>query len=897
MFLYFSCLFLFYHPLLTDQFSPDLNDYDAYGVKLVGNEHSLIFVNNALKFFAIGFGPYSKDTTFCTVPFFSATDYVYSIAAGKKQNASQPYFVHIGEDIVSGNQNVGVIGYYISLSNNTCTYAYLNIQNFSYSPSYHQDYYIIGVDPLGLIAYGATSIFSFLYNLNTYEIKIQKQNIVLPPPVSSYPIFIPYAIGMSEHFAVVAGYAFVFELNEYAPVACLIDLDLLTFNFTLISNVSLINDVAIPVTSAVTYTLQYDMAVDINEQNQILIGIPLFDTVVLLSANTTDLIILNTISRYNSYIGLGKSVAWIDNTTVAIIVYSLADSPWSSSTVYVYDIEYSFTLPIFAFPNNQQIGVSSSYLPVNPSFLLVRSWSSYMLVFDSMGRILIIHPSPPGYYSGSILNLYGIINVYSSVSCPAGTFKNSSGIGPCTVCPEGRKNQGDTGIQCDWCQKTSFCPLGSVNDVNYSIIENINNSQAYPKSPDNSIFDDILIQNMFSIGSTNHCIVVSPLFWTSIIIVLSILILIIMGTLTFFPTKHKHRILIKTIFKQLDLVGEGELWIGGLISLGIIVLVSFAYWFSNYYLKQYPIEKSSDSTFACDTSIRNAKFSTGLQLLSIPRSDEQEPIFDMLDKQEFTMSVDFVNTLYKYMNVTVQQNIGSSFVKLNISNYLVQNDNATFRVSVVLPFHQINVQFNLTGPYSIGGVRICLSGPSDGSDSYIIQQLNFCKFFYTPNQTLAYSSSIDLQLTKVINETEGLSDSDKTLYSGLWVPTFIINTLSDQLLYSQHGEYLRYFSTQTTLLVTVSETQFYIQNTQSPIARLSEVIFHNLLFTIVCLEIFGLIFLIIKLLFVPIVMKLLLKIQHKHNTRRISRPMNDVKSEKKDTVELETISTNSSPPI
>ncbi|CAF4587508.1 unnamed protein product, partial [Didymodactylos carnosus] len=289
--------------------------------------------------------------------------------------------------------------------------------------------------------------------------------------------------------------------------------------------------------------------------------------------------------------------------------------------------------------------------------------------------------------------------------CSAGTFKNSSGIGPCIVCPQGRKNSGDSGIQCDWCQITSFCPLGSVNDVNYSTIESINNSQAYPKSPENTIFDDILIQNMFSIGSTSHCIVVSPLFWTSIIIVPSILILIIMGALTFFPTKQNRRMLIKKVFKQLDLVGEGELWIGGLMSFSILVLVSFAYWFSSYYLKQYPIENSGDSTFACDTSIRNAKFSTGLQLLSIPKSDEQKPIFNMLDQQEFTMSVDFVNTVYRYMNTTVQQNIGSSYVKLNISNYLVQNDNATFRVSIVLPFHQINVQFNLTGPYSIGGVR------------------------------------------------------------------------------------------------------------------------------------------------------------------------------------------------
>ncbi|CAF1355493.1 unnamed protein product [Didymodactylos carnosus] len=634
------------------------------------------------------------------------------------------------------------------------------------------------------------------------------------------------------------------------------------------------------------------MSVDINEQNQVLIGISLLDTVVVLSANTTSLTIVGNLNRYHSNTGFGKSVAWIDNTTVAILVYSLAEYPGSSSTVHVWDIESSFTTPIFAFPNNQQSFASTSYVSVSPSFLMISSWSSNMIVLASDGEILIILSSPPGYYSGSNISLLGIVNVFSPVRCSAGTFKNSSGVAPCFVCPPGSKNLGDSAIECAWCQTASFCPLGSVNDVNYSTIETISDSRAYPNSPESTIFDDILIQNMFTIGSTSHCIVVSPLFWTSVIILFAILVLVVMAILKLFPDKKNHRIFIKKIFKQLDLVGEGELWIGGVISLGIIVLVSFAYWFSSSYLQQYPIETSGDSIFACDTSLRNAKFSTGLQLLSLPKSDEQQPIFNMLDQQEFTMSVDFVNTLYRYTDTTVQQNIGSNIVLLNISNYRIQ-DNATLHASVVLPFHQMNVQFNLTGPYSVGGVRICLSGPSASNDSYTVQQLNFCQFFYTANQTLAHSSSIDLQLTKVINETDGLSASDKTLYSGLWVPTFTVNTISDQLLYSQQGEYLRYFSTRTTLLITVGETQFYIQNTQSPIAKQTEIVFHNLLFTIVCLEIFGLIFLVIKLLFVPLFMRLFLEIQRKYN-RILILDTDKAKTEKEGTLEANKITSKPS---
>ncbi|CAF1282790.1 unnamed protein product, partial [Didymodactylos carnosus] len=737
----------------------------------------MIMVRNLIQAFVVGVGPYNESFRFCRIPFFSRTNYVYSVAAGKKQNASQSYFVHIGEDQVTGNHTVGVISY--DVSENPCLYNYSNLQSFSYS---HQEFYIVGVDPLGLFAYGHAINFNFVYNLKTYEIKIQTQNIILTPPFSAYPFFVPHALGMTENFAVVAGYAFAIDIEAYIPIVYLIDLYPLTLDFTLVTNVTLLSNVGISIGAAITYSLQYDMSVDVNEQNQVLIGMPLFDTVVVLSANATNLTIVKNLNRYHSYTGFGKSVAWIDNTTVAILVYSLAEYPRSSSIIHVCNIES--TTPIFAFPNNQQTFVSASPLSVNPSFVMISSWSSNLIVMDSSGELLIIVSSPPGYYSFNNASLFGFVNIFSPIRCSGGTFKSSSGIGPCFVCPPGEKNPGDTDIECVWCQTTSFCPLGAVNDVNYSTVESISESRAYPKSSDDTIFDDILIQDMFTIGSSSHCIVVSPIFWTSIIIIFAILILVLMATLKFFPKKENYRMFMKKIFKQLDLVGEGELWFGGLISFGIIVLVSFAYWFSSSYLRQYPIETSGDSTFACDTSIRNAKFSTDLQLLSIPKSDEQQPIFNMLDQQTFTMSVDFVNTLYRYTDIIVQQNIGSNLVLLNISNYRMQ-DNATVHVSVVLPFHQMNIQFNLTGPYSVGGVRICLSGPSASNDSYTVQELNFCQFFYTANQTLAHSSSIELQLTKVINETDGLSENDKTLYSGLWIPTFTVNTISDQLLYSE----------------------------------------------------------------------------------------------------------------
>jgi hypothetical protein len=62
---------------------------------------------------------------------------------------------------------------------------------------------------------------------------------------------------------------------------------------------------------------------------------------------------------------------------------------------------------------------------------------------------------------------------------------------------------------------------------------------------------------MFSIGGSFHCVVVSPLFWTFIMIGLAIIVLLTMAILKFFinhPQKHLWRARIKAIFRQIDLV-------------------------------------------------------------------------------------------------------------------------------------------------------------------------------------------------------------------------------------------------------------------------------------------------------------------------------------------------------
>ena len=91
-----------------------------------------------------------------------------------------------------------------------------------------------------------------------------------------------------------------------------------------------------------------------------------------------------------------------------------------------------------------------------------------------------------------------------------------------------------------------------------------------------------------------------------------------------------------------------------------------------------------------------------------------------------------------------------------------------------------------------------------------------------------------------------------TKSAGIWQTTFLGSELSDQLLYNRRGEYHRYLSTETVLVITLNENHFYVENDQEPIARKAEANFHTILFVSLALEMFCLTFLMSKLIFVPV---------------------------------------------
>jgi hypothetical protein len=122
------------------------------------------------------------------------------------------------------------------------------------------------------------------------------------------------------------------------------------------------------------------------------------------------------------------------------------------------------------------------------------------------------------------------------------------------------------------------------------------------------------------------------------------LITVAMGALKFFKEYANVRLTLKRIFRQADLIQEGEPWAGGLASLSLIVLLLLSYKFISGFLNQYPIESTSPSTFACDTTIRNAQFGTSLQSISTALSNQEQRMFTLLDQQQFILTIDFINT-------------------------------------------------------------------------------------------------------------------------------------------------------------------------------------------------------------------------------------------------------------
>jgi hypothetical protein len=227
-----------------------------------------------------------------------------------------------------------------------------------------------------------------------------------------------------------------------------------------------------------------------------------------------------------------------------------------------------------------------------------------------------------------------------------------------------------------------------------------------------------------------------------------------------------------------------------------------------------------------------------------------------LNDQQFTLNIDFINTLVNCDAISIAAQFGLTWSTIRWLN--CNNVNSILTLSIPLPYQHISVQVYLADTKTMGAIRIGLSGPGNQNGSYTLQELAFHQSFSKTGYILSRTLPVSIVMTKVINETKPMQ-GEQSEFGGIYIPTFTADMNS---LFISNDQYVSCSLTLTTLTIIISETPYYVKNLQEPIVRQSELIFRNLLFTIVCLEIFGLVFLTHKLVFKPLFFAIVKKRVH-----------------------------------
>ena len=323
------------------------------------------------------------------------------------------------------------------------------------------------------------------------------------------------------------------------------------------------------------------------------------------------------------------------------------------------------------------------------------------------------------------------------------------------------------------------------------------------------------------------------------------------------------------MFRHIDLIGQGQLWFGGLVTFSVFVIAVFASRFGYTFYLQYPVEKQQHLYTTIENSCKvkelmNAKFETALQLLSNP-SQEYENIFKLLDSQTFIVRLDVLKTQFHCEQLRFVYMEKKIYLPFDCHQY-----GASIHISGILPAHKMTLNVLFCGNKTINSIRLGLTAKQLQMPQSTAQQLNFSFRFNYSDYRLTQNAHIDLELTKVINVTDGLAESDNTTFTGLWTSKY--NFDNDQMfvnnrttLVPQGDLWMVCDSYLTVLSLTIRETAFFVKNKQEPIARRSEIIFHSILFIGVCIDLLAMIFLLMKLWVVPIVKLFLKKLLCPHN--------------------------------
>ena len=203
-------LFLHLSIVASHIFTDDNWDsYNAYGLKLTANHRLIVEVRNSDSEFLVHIGSINTSslTSPCHIDYenvgLNETSFVYSATVSTYANSDS--FVFNGENDDNTYPSAPFVGH-VSVDS-SCN---ISFHLYYFIGSIHEEFYIIGVDPIGHMAYGLATHFAFSYDLNSHVVQ----------HLSSWPIatLMPRAIDVNiNSIAIVAGYQSTVP-HHYRPI-------------------------------------------------------------------------------------------------------------------------------------------------------------------------------------------------------------------------------------------------------------------------------------------------------------------------------------------------------------------------------------------------------------------------------------------------------------------------------------------------------------------------------------------------------------------------------------------------------------------------------------------------------------------------------------------------------
>ncbi len=317
----------------------NLDEYDAYGSLLAINEYLAILAQNDQEHFTIITNPFTNQSNKCTLPYdtmqrklSSITRFVYNVAIGVKQNASQLVFSYIDEN---WRRDVFLTITFLESTNTGCVRA-VNRIAVNITDLKMQEHALVGMDPYGKRAYAMGTYYIVCVEIET-GVRWQLDIETLFDNQDTFGnLFFPKALVITE-----AQYIFAvgqrFTNLRFLPYLVVLKF-LSPSNITVLSTTKLSEYNFGP--SSIDITRSSTMSISLLDHiQQFIIGIPSLDMLVFLSWNNANaseepVIVRNYIPSQRGTL-FGKSVALLDDNTFAVLAHTLSTPPWSSSQVQV----------------------------------------------------------------------------------------------------------------------------------------------------------------------------------------------------------------------------------------------------------------------------------------------------------------------------------------------------------------------------------------------------------------------------------------------------------------------------------------------------------------------------------------------------------------------------------